>query len=266
MQFKSDWFVGHIPLWSKILERYVGKENINYLEVGVFEGRSAFWILENVLTHKSSKLTLVDLFLSEYSDQFLSNLSEVDQSQVEILKGDSSKILRTLEYDHYDIIYIDGDHVAKSLFIDLAVSWDLLKVNGLLIIDDYQLNRNMPIHLRPQLILDTFLTAFSAEIELLHVGEQVILKRKIRLPIMREPTLYSKYQACGKYFYSWQRDIFVDFVGLTVPLDFGPDEMKLIKSYLSNIVLGQTRPTLTTEIMQDPRFQRIMAILQIDSL
>ena len=60
--FTSDWFTPHIPIWEKVLSPLKGKPDIRYLEIGVFEGRSSLWIAENILTHPSSHLTVIDPF------------------------------------------------------------------------------------------------------------------------------------------------------------------------------------------------------------
>ena len=63
-EFSTDWFTNQnrIPLWEKMLRPFKGKPDIHYLEVGVYEGRSAIWMLENILTHPSSTLTGIDIF------------------------------------------------------------------------------------------------------------------------------------------------------------------------------------------------------------
>ena len=43
-RFSEDWFTNNIPVWQSMLERFKGKENLRYLEIGVFEGRSAIWM------------------------------------------------------------------------------------------------------------------------------------------------------------------------------------------------------------------------------
>ena len=52
--FSTDWFSMNIPLWKKLLKEFKGKPGVNYLEIGLFEGRSFFWMLENILTHPTS--------------------------------------------------------------------------------------------------------------------------------------------------------------------------------------------------------------------
>jgi hypothetical protein len=60
--FSEDWFTWNLPIWEEILGHLRGKPNIHYLEIGVFEGRSLIWMLENILTHPTSKATCIDVF------------------------------------------------------------------------------------------------------------------------------------------------------------------------------------------------------------
>ena len=55
--FTEDWFTRNIPVWTKIFEQYKGKADIKYLEIGVAEGRSLMWMLENILPHPTSQAT-----------------------------------------------------------------------------------------------------------------------------------------------------------------------------------------------------------------
>ena len=61
--FTADYVSWLIPIWEQYLYEFKGKENISLLEIGSFEGRSAIWFLENILTHPTSSITCVDHFL-----------------------------------------------------------------------------------------------------------------------------------------------------------------------------------------------------------
>ena len=52
-------------MWSRVLAEFKGRPELTYLEVGVFEGKSVVWMLENILTDPSSKVTAVDIFPDE---------------------------------------------------------------------------------------------------------------------------------------------------------------------------------------------------------
>ena len=46
-QFTKDWFQWSPPVWEKIIPHL--PERKSFLEVGSFEGRSAVWIIENMM-------------------------------------------------------------------------------------------------------------------------------------------------------------------------------------------------------------------------
>lgn len=60
--FTSDWFSTNIPLWKKLLQNYKDKPNLKFLEIGSYEGRSAVWLMENILTQENCTLTCIDTF------------------------------------------------------------------------------------------------------------------------------------------------------------------------------------------------------------
>src|SRR5206468_651218 len=43
--FTQNWFTDRIIYWSELLKEFKGKPDVNYLEIGTFEGRSALWML-----------------------------------------------------------------------------------------------------------------------------------------------------------------------------------------------------------------------------
>lgn len=149
--FTSDVFSSNIPVWRKVLAPYAGRPNVHYLEVGVLEGRSAIWMLENILTHPSSTLTGVDLFPGDLQERYLANLQLSGYAGKAItIKGLSQLELRRLQPDSYDIIYVDGGHTADMVLADAALCWQVLKTGGLLIFDDYRWERETyPDELRP---------------------------------------------------------------------------------------------------------------------
>jgi hypothetical protein len=62
MTFQQDWFSTNIPVWENVLKKFKGKPGLSFLEIGCFEGRSTLWLLTNILTHPTSKITVMDTF------------------------------------------------------------------------------------------------------------------------------------------------------------------------------------------------------------
>ena len=195
-QFIADWFTERIPLWNSMLGKFAGQPDLQFLEIGSFEGRSACWLLENILTHPTAHLTCIDPFvigpeykellapgvvpdISEYEKHFDSNMQEIHAgNRVTKIKATSQCALRTLPLDHYNMIYIDGSHYAASALQDIMLSWDLLKANGLLIIDDYEwiCFPDEPLK-TPKPAIDAFLWVFQGRYKLLHRQYQVIVEK-----------------------------------------------------------------------------------------
>ena len=259
--FTTDWFSEHIPTWDEVLADYKGRPGLNYLEVGVFEGRSAIWMLENVLTHPTSRLTAVDVFPLQLKARFAGNLKKSGLAQKAIpVQGYSEIVLRQLPLDTFDIIYIDGSHRARNVLSDVVLSWELLKTGGLLIFDDYRLDVDiLPIDLRPKLAIDTFLTSFGNEIETVHRGYQIFVRKiEARCPQYKCTPL-------GRYSYAWKirgNELIEIDTDRVVPLT--EREQELVEQYAKNKPLGSMDPVLDPVIARDPVFVLLASRLHWD--
>ena len=65
-RFSEDWVSENTATWNHILGPCKGKPNVHGLEVGSFEGRSALWFLENILTDPTASITCVDIWVGAY--------------------------------------------------------------------------------------------------------------------------------------------------------------------------------------------------------
>ena len=139
-QFSTDWFGHNVPQWEAWLGSMRGKPGIRAMEVGSFEGRSAIWLCENILTGSGSRIDCVDLFrddpvYGDYRGRFRANTAPWRERITEHA-GRSFDCLRQLD-GPFDIVYIDGWHSAFGALADGVMSWPLLKVGGVMIFDDY---------------------------------------------------------------------------------------------------------------------------------
>lgn len=196
MSYTQDLFSHNIPLWVPLLQHLKdSKAPIKGLEVGCFEGMSACWLLDNVLIRDCDKLVCVDPFETYKGvdgdallDKFKTNL-QVHESRVEILRGDSAAMLSTLPpIKQFDLIYIDGDHAAQAVLVDAILSWQRLKVGGILIFDDYGSYDEWGARKG----VDSFEYVFRPHLQVLHVGSQVIFRR------VAEGTSQIKCGKCGR--------------------------------------------------------------------
>jgi glycosyltransferase involved in cell wall biosynthesis/predicted O-methyltransferase YrrM len=189
-QFTQDWFSHNIPVWETTLRSLAGKP-LNALEIGSWEGRSTCWLLTHILTHDAARITCVDTFagsiehasyesdyLQSLEERFDFNIAKTNAAHKVIKKvGSSQEILRSLPQNSYDLLYIDGSHLASDVLEDTLLSWRLVKVGGVIIFDDYGFSfADQPKH-NPKLAIDAFLQIFAEHIDLIHQGYQVIIQK-----------------------------------------------------------------------------------------
>lgn len=188
LKFSYDWFSQHIVRWKIDLAKFVGQENLRFIEVGTFEGRAAVWLLQNVLTHPSSQIICIDNWTfknqslkidpSEMESTFDHNIATIQrEGSVQKESGDSSDVLNTLPVDSFDFIYVDGAHIASAVLEDAILSWKLLKRGGIMIFDDYTWGAHLPAWERPKPAIDAFLAVYQNQYKLLHKQLQVTVEK-----------------------------------------------------------------------------------------
>lgn len=190
-QFRCDWFKHAKINFEIYLEKFKNKSNLRFLEIGSFEGMSTLWLLENILTDASCKITCVDTFVgneerywigtdtSNIFHTFNNNISK-HKDKVIILKGKSQEQLRRDEFRYpiYDFIYIDGSHRAPDTLEDIILSFRLLKPLGIMILDDYQWDFPVDDDIEhPKMAIDAFLSIFKKEYKLLLKDYQAVIEK-----------------------------------------------------------------------------------------
>lgn len=178
--FEQDHFSNCIPTWTEFLGKYVDKP-VKALEIGSFEGRSATWLLDNVLTSPHSHITCIDPFGDALGipsellySRFLANVSDhIDR--VTVLRGSSHSFLKFLPPGTFDFIYVDGDHSSASVLTDAVLAWSLLKPDGVMVFDDFGTTEA-----GVQQAAKFFCTCFEPEIEVLFCAWQLGLRKVVK--------------------------------------------------------------------------------------
>lgn len=183
-EFTSDWFSYHIPRWQIWLSRFVGQPNLNFMEIGCYEGRSTIWLLENVLTDSSSKITCLDWFWDQkyhekngraIEEVFYSNTKDyVDK--ITIRCGKSLDSLLKMQKEKYDFIYIDGSHEQTDLLTDIMLSFRILNSHGIMVMDDY-FYKAQGMEESPDVAIDAFLNVYKNKYKLIYMGCQVAIEK-----------------------------------------------------------------------------------------
>ncbi len=200
-QFTSDWFSLNIPIWNKYKDFFYNKPNIKCLEIGSFEGRSIIYVAENFCNGNQSYIDALDtwegsiehaqIYKENLYDRFIGNVNKyILEGRINVYKNYSLNTLiqfvqevKLGSKDKYDFIYIDGSHTAKDVLIDAVLSWELLKINGIMIFDDYawyeHYRESSRDEMTPRPAIDGFLASYKGAYNILHKEDQVhILKLK----------------------------------------------------------------------------------------
>lgn len=152
-QFTVDWLANDVPAWNMLLEQDQPKR---IAEIGSFEGRSACQIIERCCAYGPIDLVCIDTWqggdgleieaMAAVEQRFDHNVSLAiartqNLARVRKFKSRSHDALVQLLHEHgrgaFDLIYIDGSHQAPDVLIDSVLAFQLLKVGGLMIFDDY---------------------------------------------------------------------------------------------------------------------------------
>ena len=161
---------------------------INYLEIGAFYGANIISVGKTYGLHNESKLFCIDPWedyeeYDEYKNEqphiyetFNENIKNSGfQDKIIINRGYSNKEIHKFDDEFFDIIYIDGNHEPEYVLEDAVISFRKLKVNGIMIFDDYGWGG-------PDLTqkgIDAFLSGYSKRIQYLKLEDHQVFIKKI---------------------------------------------------------------------------------------
>jgi predicted O-methyltransferase YrrM len=153
------------------LKEVLNKKPKSFLEIGVFHGVTARNVCELLYQIHGNDFKYVGLDLFEKSDQnkfevipstnfknpfkkfyhqyitrqdpysieAVSNLLKKFKNQVHLIQGNSNHVLKKMDMSKIDFVFLDGGHEYNTVVNDLNSCIDVLKFNGSILCDDYNL-------------------------------------------------------------------------------------------------------------------------------
>ena len=145
----------------------------NFLEIGVFHGVTSRNVCELLYSVHGNdfKFTGIDLFskdtkflkdehipntkfsnplktiyykyivrLDPYSIKSVLRLLKKFQNNVNIIKGNSNKVLKEINLDEFDYVFLDGGHKYETVKNDLENLTQVINNKGIILCDDYDLS------------------------------------------------------------------------------------------------------------------------------
>ena len=158
----GDFFLNHV----------FQKKPKNFLEIGVFHGVTSRNVCEllNNIHGKDFNFTGIDLFSIEnektkgecipktkftnplktiyynyiiqsdpYSIQSVERLLKKYKNNINIIKGNSNKILKGISINNFDYVFLDGGHKYETVLNDLKSLTKVIENDGVILCDDYDL-------------------------------------------------------------------------------------------------------------------------------
>ena len=190
-KFTYDFFSQNTFDWINILNEFKKKE-LNYLEIGSFEGNSALFILNNfnvksvlcvdpwkqLSKKEGSNEGYEDIPIKIIENNFDENLKP-HQGKFKKYKMRSEVFFKNNTFD-FDVIYIDGSHLAEDVLNDCRSSWSCLKRGGILILDDFFWNNYDKIELNPAYATNTFLKEIENNYKIICLSKFQLFIKKIK--------------------------------------------------------------------------------------
>lgn len=192
-QFTKDWFGWAPPVWEQLIPMLPHGVKRQFLEIGSFEGRSMVWIAENMMNpgdelicvdtweggeeHGAEDMGVVEVKF-DYNRELIHRTHDVFIGKIKNTSTEALATFFTDESGDFDFIYIDGSHIAKDVLTDACMAWPLLKPKGIMVFDDYMWGNPRDILHRPKPAIDAFTNIFAEEVDIVHVGYQLVVRKK----------------------------------------------------------------------------------------
>ena len=182
----QDWFSNHIPAWESVLAQLKPRR---VLEIGSYEGLSTTYVIERCSAFGPLQIHCVDTWkgavdlsadaMDGVEARFDRNVKlAIDRAAapVSLHKIKRRSALALSDYiargePQFDLIYIDGSHTAADVLVDAVLAFQLLRVGGMMIFDDYLWSMEPalsvdPLNL-PKPAIDAFTATFMRKVRVL---------------------------------------------------------------------------------------------------
>jgi predicted O-methyltransferase YrrM len=194
-RFSYDFVSNNIPYVAPLLRAFAkahGPDKIRYLEIGAYEGLNLTfmdWLLPGRLA-----VTAIDPWFDEtlnphekfhaVQDRFHHNIALTGHRALDARKAFSGDVLPVMREAGvvFDLIYVDGSHTALDVMIDLCFCASLLRVGGMMILDDYWHDISDVSGPGVKQAVDNFLAIFHAYFSIKAVYRQVVLVKTAPIP------------------------------------------------------------------------------------
>ena len=191
-EFTNDWFSMNIPMWDQITTNL---KPAKILEIGSYEGRSTCYVIEKCGRQRPIEVHCIDSWeggiehkaggfvesaMGDVERRFEKNVEHAKstvRNPVTVVKHKNlsnlalAKIVAAEPAPKFDLVYVDGSHQAADVLVDAVLSFQVLRVGGVMIFDDYLWSmeppgKQDPLNM-PKPAIDAFLNIFQRKMLIL---------------------------------------------------------------------------------------------------
>lgn len=198
-RFSEDWFSHVANVWEPLLKM---AQPAAILEIGAYEGRATCFLIEHAAAERAIEFHCVDSWeggvehdqraMQEVERRFDANTALAIAAAAHPVtlrkhKGRSSEVLPRLLAEgrggSFDLAYVDGSHQAPDVLFDAVLAFQLLRVGGYLVFDDYLWHlerRGAQDHYNmPKPAIDAFVNIYRRKLDLLRAPLYQLYMRKV---------------------------------------------------------------------------------------
>jgi hypothetical protein len=175
--------------WDKNLLHMKGNP-VKILEIGIGKGETMEKFTQIFLeSNKEAEYYGIHTFKKDLDSEQSNNdikkivLDKKEHSLVSnkifIMDEDTNTLLQKYISDNivFDIVYINSSYFAKDILLDAVLSMKLLKLEGIMLFNNYLWEKLEPNIYSPKPAIDAILNIYKNEIIVLFIGYQVIIKK-----------------------------------------------------------------------------------------
>lgn len=141
-EYTNEWFDVHIRYWATLDEwawaQRADHGGLRWLEIGTYEGRSAMWLMSNLVEPADVGLTVVDPWGPgpEWQPIYERAMRNLNDAKV-CIKRKTSLEFWASDGNDQDFVYVDGSHKAAIVAEDVRCAWRRLRKGGIVLVDDF---------------------------------------------------------------------------------------------------------------------------------
>lgn len=169
------WFAGNYRTFDAVLDAVQADfDDISIVEIGSLQGMSACYMIDRLHQSRSFQLVCIDpMFQPEYRSNVACSRAPDRVYPIELKSQDA---LSFFGPNKFQLVHVDGWHVAPQVFLDGFLAAKILVDGGYIIFDDYLKEDQTRLGQTVKMGVQAFRAVFAPWLDLVVDGRQLVCK------------------------------------------------------------------------------------------